>query len=36
MFTTTVSYGAKETVVVNIYGEFDLKQVARLSSIRPQ
>ena len=28
--------GAKETVVVNIYGEFDLKQVARLSSIRPQ
>jgi len=22
--------------VVNIYGEFDLKQVARLSSIRPQ
>ena len=28
--------GTKETVVVNIYGEFDLKQVARLSSIRPQ
>ena len=31
-----LTYGAKETVVVNIYGEFDLKQVARLSSIRPQ
>ena len=31
-----ITYGAKETVVVNIYGEFDLKQVARLSSIRPQ
>lgn len=27
-----ITYGAKETVVVNIYGEFDLKQVARLSS----
>ncbi|WP_295937214.1 DUF4252 domain-containing protein [uncultured Alistipes sp.] len=31
-----ITYGAKETVVVNIYGEFDLKQVARLSSIRPK
>ena len=31
-----ITYGAKETVVVNIYGEVDLKQVARLSSIRPQ
>lgn len=31
-----ITYGAKETVVVNIYGEFDLKQIARLSSIRPQ
>ena len=28
--------GAKETVVVNIYGKFDLKQVARLSTIRPK
>lgn len=31
-----ITYGAKETVVVNIYGVFDLKQVARLSSIRPK
>lgn len=31
-----LTYGAKETVVVNIYGQFDLKQVARLSSIRPR
>ncbi len=31
-----VSYGPKETVVVNIYGGFDLKQVVRLSAIRPR
>lgn len=31
-----ITYGAKETVVVNIYGIFDLRQVARLSSIRPK
>ena len=31
-----ITYGVKETVVVNIYGVFDLRQVARLSSIRPQ
>ena len=31
-----LTYGAKETVVVNIYGKFDLKQVARLSTIRPK
>lgn len=31
-----LTYGAKETVVVNIYGRFDLKQVARLSTIRPK
>ena len=31
-----LTYGTKETVAVNIYGQFDLKQVARLSSIRPQ
>lgn len=31
-----ITYGAKETVVVNIYGVFDLRQVARLSSIRPK
>lgn len=31
-----LTYGAKETVAVNIYGDFDLKQVARLSSIRPK
>ena len=29
-------YGAKETVVVNIFGVFDLRQVARLSTIRPK
>lgn len=31
-----ITYGAKETVVVNIYGAFDLRQVMRLCSIRPQ
>ena len=31
-----LTYGTKETVAVNIYGQFDLKQVARISSIRPQ
>mgnify|MGYP001629795279 FL=1 len=31
-----LTYGAKETVAVNIYGRFDLKQVARLSTIRPK
>lgn len=31
-----ISTGEKETVVVNIYGAFDLRQVARLSSIRPK
>ncbi|WP_418990637.1 DUF4252 domain-containing protein [Alistipes sp.] len=31
-----LTYGAKETVVVNIYGKFDLRQVARLSTIRPR
>lgn len=31
-----LTYGAKETVAVNIYGNFDLKQVSRLSSIRPK
>lgn len=31
-----LTFGAKETVVVNIYGKFDLKQVARLSTIRPR
>lgn len=31
-----ITYGAKETVVVNIYGIFDLRQVARLSTIRPK
>lgn len=31
-----ITYGVKETVVVNIYGVFDLQQVARLSSIRPK
>lgn len=30
-----LTYGAKETVVVDIYGAFDLKEVVRLSSIRP-
>ena len=28
--------GPRETVAVNIYGRFDLKQVSRLSSIRPK
>lgn len=28
--------GPKETVAVNIYGLFDLKQVSRLSTIRPK
>lgn len=28
--------GSKETVAVNIYGLFDLKQVSRLSRIRPR
>lgn len=28
--------GPKETVAVNIYGQFDLKQVSRLSTIRPK
>lgn len=31
-----LTWGEKETVAVNIYGLFDLKQVARLSSIRPR
>ncbi len=31
-----LTWGEKETVAVNIYGMFDLKQVARLSSIRPR
>lgn len=31
-----LTYGPKETVAVNIYGRFDLKQVVRLSSIRPK
>lgn len=31
-----LTWGAKETVAVNIYGMFDLKQVARLSTIRPR
>ncbi|WP_290534825.1 DUF4252 domain-containing protein [Alistipes sp.] len=31
-----LTYGEKETVVVNIYGTFDLQQVARLSTIRPK
>lgn len=31
-----ISAGTKETVVVNIYGAFDLRQVMRLSTIRPQ
>ena len=31
-----ITYGAKETVVVNIFGVFDLRQVARLSTIRPK
>ena len=28
--------GPRETVAVNIYGRFDLKQVSRLSTIRPK
>ena len=28
--------GPRETVAVNVYGAFDLKQVSRLSSIRPK
>lgn len=31
-----ITYGPKETVVVNIYGVFDLRQVARLSTMRPK
>ncbi len=31
-----VTSGPRETVVVNIYGCFDLKQVSRLSTIRPK
>lgn len=31
-----LTYGEKETVVMNIYGMFDLKQVSRLSTIRPR
>ena len=31
-----LTYGPKETVAVNIYGLFDLKQVSRLSRIRPR
>ena len=31
-----LTYGPKETVVMNIYGLFDLKQVSRLSRIRPR
>ena len=31
-----LTYGPRETVAVNIYGNFDLKQVSRLSSIRPR
>lgn len=31
-----ITAGPRETVVVNIYGLFDLKQVSRLSSIRPK
>lgn len=31
-----LTYGPKETVAVNIYGMFDLKQVSRLSTIRPK
>lgn len=30
-----ITYGGKEHVVVDIYGEFDLKDVSRLSTIRP-
>lgn len=31
-----LTYGPKETVVVDIYGAFDLQEVVRLSAIRPQ
>lgn len=31
-----LSFGPRETVAVNIYGMFDLKQVSRLSTIRPK
>lgn len=31
-----LTWGEKETVVMNIYGMFDLKQVSRLSGIRPK
>lgn len=31
-----LTWGEKETVAVNIYGLFDLKQVSRLSGIRPR
>lgn len=31
-----LTYGPKETVVVDIYGAFDLREVVRLSAIRPQ
>lgn len=31
-----LTWGEKETVAVNIYGLFDLKQVSRLSGIRPK
>lgn len=31
-----ITYGPKETVAVNIYGVFDLRQVARLSTMRPK
>lgn len=30
-----ITYGGREHVVVDIYGEFDLKDVSRLSTIRP-
>lgn len=31
-----ITYGPRETVVVDIYGAFDLKQVVRLSNMRPR
>ena len=31
-----LTYGRKETVVVYIYGYFDLQQIVRLSSLRPK
>lgn len=31
-----ITCGPRETVVVNIFGAFDLQQVVRLASIRPQ